>query len=116
MAYDTELADRVREQFAGKSTVSERAMFGGLAFLVRGNLAVAVSGGGGLLVRVPPDQVERVLSRRHVELMEMGGRRVPGWVRVAPDGVKTTRQLSSWVSLGATYARTLPPKARKRSR
>ena len=114
MAYDTELADRVREQLAGESAVSEQAMFGGLAFLLRGNMVVAVSGQGGLLVRVPPEEAERVLSQPHTALMEMGGRRMTGWVRVAPEGVKTSRQLSRWVKLGAGYARTLPAKGTKR--
>ena len=114
MAYDTELADRGREQLAGEGAVSEQAMFGGLAFLLQGNLAVAVSAQGGLLVRVPPGESKRVLSKPHAALMEMGGRRMPGWVRVAPEGVKTTRQLASWVKLGAGYARTLPAKASKR--
>ena len=114
MAYDTELADRVREQLAGESAVSEQAMFGGLAFLLRGNMVVAVSGQGGLLVRVPPEETERVLSKPHTALTEMGGRRMTGWVRVAPEEVKTSRQLSSWVKLGAGYARTLPAKGTKR--
>ena len=113
MAYDTELADRLRESLAGEEALTEQAMFGGLAFLVHGNMAVAVSSQGGLLVRVPPEQTERMLSRPHVELMEMGGRSMAGWIRVAPEGVKTARQLSSWVTLGAGYARSLPPKAPK---
>ena len=114
MAYDTELANRLRESLAGEEALSEQAMFGGLAFLLHGNMAVAASGQGGLLVRVPPEQTESILSKPHVELMEMGGRSMPGWVRVAPEGVKTARQLANWVKLGSSCARSLPPKAPKR--
>jgi TfoX/Sxy family transcriptional regulator of competence genes len=116
VAYDTELADRVREQLANETAVSEQAMFGGLAFLLRGNMAVAVSSHGGLLVRVPPEDVDRALSKPHVQILEMRNRPMAGWVRVAPEGVRTARQLASWVELSVAYAGALPPKGASKPR
>ena len=110
MAYDRDLANRVRELLAGEDAVTEKAMFGGLAFLVGGNMAVAASGQGGLLVRVGPEASDEALARPHASLMEMGGRSMAGWVRVAPEGVRTARQLAPWVRRGVGYARSLPPK------
>ena len=85
-------------------------MFGGLAFLINGNMSVAVSAHGGLMVRVPPDETEKLLAREHVEPMVMAGRESRGWLRVALDGVKTKRQLQSWVTRGVEYAKSLPAK------
>ena len=86
-------------------------MFGGLAFLINGNMSVAASGRGGLMVRVPPDQTDKLLSGGgHVEPMIMAGRETRGWLRVSLDGVKTKRQLQSWVTRGVDYAKSLPPK------
>jgi TfoX/Sxy family transcriptional regulator of competence genes len=110
MAYDTELADRIRELIAAEKGVEEKRMFGGLAFLINGNMSVAASGRGGLMVRVPPDETDRLVTRQHVEPMVMAGRETRGWLRVSVDGVKTKRQLQSWVSRGVDYAKTLPPK------
>jgi TfoX/Sxy family transcriptional regulator of competence genes len=110
MAYDTDLADRIRELLAPLSGVDEKRMFGGLAFLINGNMAVAVSGQGGLLVRVPPEDTEKLLGRAHAGPMVMGGREVRGWIRVDADGVKTTRQLTGWVTRGGDHARSLPRK------
>jgi hypothetical protein len=110
MAYDADLADRVREVIATERGVEEKRMFGGLAFLINGNMAVAVSSKGGLMVRVPPDESERLLARDHVEPMIMSGRETRGWVRVRTDGVKTRRQLSPWVTRGFDYAKSLPAK------
>ncbi len=110
MAYDTELADRIRELIASERGVEEKRMFGGLAFLINGNMSVAASGQGGLLVRVPPEDTDKLLGRAHVSPMEMRGREMRGWLRVDADGVKTKRQLQSWVTRGAAYARGLPPK------
>jgi hypothetical protein len=110
VAYDTELADRIRELVAAERGVEEKAMFGGLAFLINGNMSVAASGKGGLMVRVPPDETEKLLQREHVEPMVMAGRETRGWLRVSVDGVKTTRQLSAWVGRGIDYAKSLPPK------
>jgi len=110
MAYDTELADRIRELVAAEKGVDEKRMFGGLAFLINGNMSVAASGGGGLLVRVPPDETEKLLARDHVEAMVMAGREARGWLRVSLDGVQTKRQLQAWVGRGVDYAKSLPPK------
>lgn len=110
MAYDEDLANRIRELLATQKGVEEKTMFGGLAFLINGNMAVAASGRGGLMVRVPPDQTAELLTRAHVEPMVMAGRETRGWLRVSVDGVKTKRQLQSWVSRGADYASSLPPK------
>jgi TfoX/Sxy family transcriptional regulator of competence genes len=110
MAYDEDLANRVRELLASERGVEEKRMFGGLAFLINGNMSVAVSGQGGLMVRVPPDDTEKLLERDHVSPMVMAGRETRGWLRVAVEGVKTKRQLSSWVTRGVGYARGLPSK------
>jgi TfoX/Sxy family transcriptional regulator of competence genes len=110
MAYDTELADRIRELIAAERGVEEKRMFGGLAFLINGNMSVAASGRGGLMVRVPPDDAEKLLAREHVEPMVMAGREARGWLRVSLDGVQTKRQLRAWVNRGVDYAKSLPPK------
>jgi TfoX/Sxy family transcriptional regulator of competence genes len=110
MAYDTDLADRVRELLGPLRGVDEKRMFGGLAFLIDGNMSVAVSKRGGLMVRVPPNDTEKLLRRAHVSPMLMAGREVRGWVRVEPDGVKTKRQLTDWVTRGTDYVRSLPRK------
>jgi TfoX/Sxy family transcriptional regulator of competence genes len=110
MAYDEDLADRIRELLGAHKGVEEKRMFGGLAFLVNGNMSVAASGRGGLMVRVPPTETDSLLSRRHVEPMVMAGRETRGWLRVSADGVKTKRQLQSWVTRSVDYAKSLPPK------
>ena len=110
MAYDEDLADRIRELLGAHKGVEEKRMFGGLAFLVNGNMSVAASGRGGLMVRVPPTETDSLLSREHVEPMVMAGRETRGWLRVSADGVKTKRQLRSWVTRGVVYAKSLPPK------
>ncbi|MGH9206682.1 MAG: TfoX/Sxy family protein [Acidimicrobiales bacterium] len=110
MAYDTDLADRIRELLASQRGVEEKPMFGGLAFLINGNMSVAASGQGGLLVRVPPDDTDKLLNRAHVSPMVMAGRETRGWLRVDAEAVKTKRQLQSWVIRSADYARSLRPK------
>jgi TfoX/Sxy family transcriptional regulator of competence genes len=110
MAYDEDLADRIRELLGSESGVTEKRMFGGLSFLLNGNMAVAASGQGGLLVRVRPDDTEALLEDEHVEPMVMRGREMRGWLRVGVDGAKTKRQLEGWVERGATYAKSLDPK------
>jgi TfoX/Sxy family transcriptional regulator of competence genes len=110
MAYDEDLADRIRELLGPQKGVEEKRMFGGLAFLVNGNMSVAVSGRGGLMVRVPPDETEKLLAREHVEPMVMAGRETRGWLRVSAEGVRTKRQLQSWITRGVDYASSLPPK------
>jgi TfoX/Sxy family transcriptional regulator of competence genes len=110
MAYDEDLADRIRELVAGEPGVSEMRMFGGLAFLIGGNMAVAASGQGGLMVRVEPEATERLLDEAHARPFEMRGRAMDGWLRVDPEGLRTKRQLERWVRRGVDYARSLPPK------
>jgi TfoX/Sxy family transcriptional regulator of competence genes len=111
VAYDSGLADRIRELLGALPGIDEKPMFGGLAFLIDGNMAVAVSGQGGLIVRVPPDRTEKLLARAHVSPMVMAGRReIRGWIRVESDGLTTRRRLSDWVSCGIDYARGLPPR------
>jgi hypothetical protein len=110
VAYDEELADRIRELLGGEAHLTEMKMFGGLAFLIGGNMAVAASGQGGLLVHVDPAQSDKLTATTNARLMEMRGRSMRGWLRVDSDGVRTKRQLARWVSHGATYARSLPAK------
>jgi TfoX/Sxy family transcriptional regulator of competence genes len=110
MAYDEDLADRIRELLGGQRGVEEKRMFGGLAFLVNGNMSVAASGRGGLMVRVPPAETDELVGRDHVAPMVMAGRETRGWVRVGAEGVRTKRQLQSWVNRGVDYAKSLPPK------
>ena len=110
MAYDTELAHHVREQLAGEEDVTEKAMFGGLAFLLHGNMAVTVSSRGGLMVRVGVEAAEDAVARPHVTQIQMRGRPMRGWIHVAAEGVKTKRQLGVWARRGMEFTRTLPPK------
>jgi hypothetical protein len=110
MPYDEELAHRVRELLADEDGLTEMRMFGGLAFLLDGNMSVAVSGQGGLMVRVDPDATDDLLSRPHTRAFEMRGRPMAGWIRVDPEGVATKRQLGAWVRRGVAFARTLPAK------
>lgn len=110
MAYDDDLAARVRELLFDEPDVSETKMFGGLAFLVGGKMAVAASGQGGLLVRVDPTSSEALLARTKAKPMEMRGRKMAGWLRVDAADVPTKRQLLRWVERGVGYARSLPPK------
>ncbi|HEY0495358.1 MAG TPA: TfoX/Sxy family protein [Kutzneria sp.] len=109
MAYDTELADRIRELVATERTIIEKAMFGGLAFLVNGNMSVAASGRGGLLVRVDPGESDSLIGDR-VEPMVMGGREMTGWLHVATAAVESDEDLAAWVRRGVGYAKSLPPK------
>jgi TfoX/Sxy family transcriptional regulator of competence genes len=110
MAYDEDLADRIRELVGGEPGLTERKMFGGLAFLIGGNMAVAASGQGGILVRVDPAESDALVATTDARLMEMRGRQLPGWLRVGPEDLRTRRQLARWVELGTTYARSLPAK------
>jgi TfoX/Sxy family transcriptional regulator of competence genes len=110
MAYDEELAARVREQLSDQDGVSEKRMFGGLAFMLDGNMTVGLSGGGELMVRVGPDGTEQALAEPHTRLFDMTGRPMRGWILVAPEGITTKRALSRWMRRGVQFARTLPPK------
>jgi TfoX/Sxy family transcriptional regulator of competence genes len=110
MAYDEDLAHRIRELIAAEPDVAERRMFGGLAFLVAGNMSVAASGQGGLMVRVEPEETDALVAKPHARTFEMRGRAMQGWLRVDAQGVRTKRQLEPWVRRGVAYARSLPPK------
>jgi hypothetical protein len=110
MAFDEELADRIRELVGEERGITEKRMFGGLAFLVDGHMAVSASGQGGLLVRVDPEETDRLVARAHVRRFEMRGRSMDGWLRVDEAGVRTKRQLGGWVTRGVKFARSLPPK------
>jgi TfoX N-terminal domain len=110
MAYDEKLAGRIRELVGGEAGLTEQRMFGGLAFLIGGNMAVAASGQGGLLVRVDPEESDALVARSSARPMEMRGRQMPGWLRVDAEDVSTKRELAAWVKRGASYARSLPAK------
>ena len=110
MAYDEDLANLVRECLADEDGITEKRMFGGLAFLIGGRMSVAVSREGGLMVRVDPEATDTLLGKPHTRPFEMRGRPLDGWVRVDTDGLKTKRQLVPWVERGVAYARSLPPK------
>ena len=110
MAYDIDLADRMRDALRDEQGVTEKKMFGGLAFLINGNMSVSASREGGLLLRVDPDETDALLAKPNAEPFAMRGREMQGWLRVAPDGVQTKRQLERWVARGVDYARTLPAK------
>jgi len=110
VAYDEALADRIRDLLGGEADLTERKMFGGLAFLIEGNMAIAASGQGGALVRVDPEQSDKIVAATNARPMEMRGKELPGWLRVSSDDLRTKRQLGKWVTLGATYARSLPAK------
>ena len=110
MAYDEDLANRIREAMADEAGVTEKRMFGGLAFMIGGHMAVAASGRGGLMVRTDPAETEALLGEPHAGPFEMRGRPMDGWLRVADDGVRTQRELEPWVRRGVAYARSLPPK------
>ena len=110
MAYDQELADRIRRLTASAPDLTEKKMFGGLAFLVAGHMAVAASGQGGILVRVDPAQSDRLSETTNARFMEMRGRAMEGWLRVDSSDVRTKRQLARWVNLGTKFVRSLPPK------
>lgn len=116
MAYDEELGARIRELVGGADGITEMRMFGGLAFLVNGNMAVAASGRGGLLLRVDPADTEALLSDPDAHRFVMRGRELAGWLRVDPNGLATDQQLQRWVSRGVGHARSLPAKRSERGR
>ena len=110
VAYDEELADRIRELIGAEADLVERRMFGGLAFLVGGNMAVAVSAEGGIMVRVDPAHADTLIESGGARRVQMRGRSMRGWLRVPPEGLRTERDLAQWVGRGLAYARTLPHK------
>jgi hypothetical protein len=110
MAYDEALAGRIRELVKGQRHLEEKKMFGGLAFLIGGNMAIAASGQGGVLVRTDPSESDKLVDTTNAEPFEMRGRTMKGWLRVAPEHVRTKPQLAKWVEIGSAYARSLPRK------
>jgi TfoX/Sxy family transcriptional regulator of competence genes len=112
MAYDEDLANRIRELIAAEEGVTEKQMFGGLAFLIGGNMSVSVSGRGGLMLRCDPAETEDLRHKPHAGPFEMRGRVMDGWLRVEDDGLRTKHQLERWVARGVAYARSLPPKGK----
>ena len=110
MAYDEELADRIRASIPDHDGVTERQMFGGLAFLLNGNMAVSVSGKGGLMLRVDPADTDSLVTEDGVAHFEMRGRPMNGWVRVDASVLSSEEELQRWVDVGLTYAGSLPPK------
>ena len=113
MAYDEDLAERIRDIVFDEPGLTEKRMFGGLAFLINGNMAVSASGQGGLLLRVDPDETAALVADPAARPFEMRGREMDGWLRVDPAGVTTKRQLQRWVAKGVAYARSLPPKSKR---
>ena len=110
MPYDEQLADRIRELLAGEPSLTEKKMFGGVGFMVGGNMAVGASSHGGILVRVDPEQSDELVSSTEAYPMEMRGRPMAGWLRVDAEHVQDQSELVKWVETGAAYARSLPPK------
>jgi hypothetical protein len=110
LAYDEDLANRIRELVMMEPGVAEQRMFGGLAFLINGNMAVAASGQGGLLLRVAPEETDELLGKPHARTFEMRGRAMRGWLRIDEGGLGTKRELERWIARGVAYARSLPSK------
>ena len=110
MAYNEELADRIRQLIGNEPDLKEQKMFGGLAFLIGGNMAIAASGQGGILVRADPAESDSLVASTDAHVMEMRGKQMRGWLRVDPEHVATKRQLTKWVEVGTSYARSLPAK------
>jgi TfoX/Sxy family transcriptional regulator of competence genes len=112
MPFDETLADRIRAVLSARSGVSERKMFGGIAFLLDGNMAVGIVGED-LMVRLDPADAERALAEPHTRPMDFTGRPSKNMVYVDPLGTKSDANLASWVEAGATFAASLPPKPKK---
>jgi hypothetical protein len=113
VAYDEALAGRIRQLIGSESGLTEQKMFGGLAFLIGGNMAVAASGQGGVLVHVDPNESDELVAATSARLLEMRGRSMRGWLRVDPEDLGTKRQLAKWVELGVAHAKSLPAKKKK---
>jgi hypothetical protein len=110
VAYDEELAQRIRQLIGSNPELTQKKMFGGLAFMIRGNMAIAASSEGAAMVRVDPAQSDSSVATTKVTLVKMHGRDMPGWLRVSSDDLRTDEQLALWVEMGTGYARSLPPK------
>ena len=111
MAYDEQLAERIRRLMDDQEGVVEKKMFGGLAFLINGNMSVSASGQGGLLLRVDPEQGHELADEPHADVAVMRGRAMAGWLRVSSEGLRTDKELGRWVARGVEYARSLSGKS-----
>ncbi|MER5215688.1 TfoX/Sxy family protein [Streptomyces sp. NPDC002838] len=109
MAYDEGLAERVRQRLGADPDVTEKRMFGGIAFLHRGNMAVGVSGDD-LMVRVGPDNTDAALARPGTRVFDMTGRPMRGWILVAGATLTEDDALGAWIDEGRAFAESLPPK------
>jgi hypothetical protein len=112
MAYDENLAARIRDLIGPDPELTEKKMFGGLAFLIRGHMAVSASGQGGVLVHVDPAQCDDLVATTKATVAVMQGREMAGWLRVSAEHVGTDTDLEPWVDRGVEYARALPPKTK----
>jgi TfoX/Sxy family transcriptional regulator of competence genes len=110
MAYDEELADRIREALSGEQAVTEKAMFGGLAFLIKRHMTVVASGRGGLMLRVDPESSEALVAQTPAELMVMRGRQMKGWLYLEAADATSDEELQAWVTRTVEFSATLPPK------
>ena len=110
MAYDEEFADRVRDALSGRDGLTERKMFGGIGFMIGGNMACGVTSTSELMVRVPPEDHDAALEEEHVREFEMSGKKMGGWLIVAREGMETAEDLAGWVDVGADHAASMPPK------
>lgn len=110
MAFDETLADRIRSRLQDHPGISEKKMFGGLAFLINGHMAIAASSQGGIMVRVEPAQTESLVSSSAARIVEMRGHLMPGWLRLDAEAVQSEAELAKWIQTGASYASSLPPK------
>jgi TfoX/Sxy family transcriptional regulator of competence genes len=110
MAFDQDLANRIREVVQDEPGLSETRMFGGLAFLVHGNMAVGASSQGGLLLRIDPALGDSLVDGQHIRRFEMRGKEMDGWLRVDLEALTADDELRSWVGHGLAFARSLPPK------
>jgi hypothetical protein len=110
MAYDQELAGRIRQLIGSDPELTEKKMFGGLAFLIQGYMAIAASSGGGAMVRVDPAQSDALMATTKATLINMRGRDMPGWLRVSSDDLRSDDQLAHWIEIATGYAHSLPPK------
>jgi hypothetical protein len=114
VAYDEELADRIRAAVEGEAGLSEKRMFGGLAFLIDGKMAVSAGSHGGLMLRVDPERTEELVKEPAVARFEMRGREMDGWLYIDRVGLETEAELERWVAIGIAFARSLPPKTRSK--
>ena len=116
MAYDEQLSNRIRDFLRGEWGVTEKRMFGGLAFLIGGNMAVCAISHGGVMLRIDPAETESLVRKPDVRRFEMRGRELDGWLHIAAEAVRHDDDLRGWVRRGTTFARTLPPKQPRRER